>query len=147
MKLNECIYFLTTRLSRELKKSFDKNLEHLGLTSAMWCVLMVIIEQGEITQKEISECLSIETPTVTKILDNLSKRDYILRLPHKTDRRAFKVSLTEKGKKVKDEIINSGECFMKFVKRDLDEFEKEAIKNLLTKIYISVKGDDKKNLS
>jgi MarR family transcriptional regulator for hemolysin len=140
MKLNECIYFLTTRLSRELKKVFDRKLERLGLTSAMWCVLMVIVENKEINQKEISEYLSIETPTVTKILDNLAKRDYIQRLPDESDRRAFKVVLTQKGNEVKEELTTLGECFMATVKRDLTEEEKEIVKKLLNKLYLSVKS-------
>jgi DNA-binding MarR family transcriptional regulator len=77
MRLEECIYFLTTRLSRELKKIFDRKLEAFGLTSAMWCVLMVIVEHDDITQKDISDILSIETPTVTRILDSYCLLNYI----------------------------------------------------------------------
>lgn len=141
MKLNECIYFLTTRLSRELKKVFDKNLSKFGLTSAMWCTLMVIIENPEVNQKDISNILCIETPTVTRILDNLEKRGFIMRIPHESDRRSFKVKLTEKGENLKHEIINYGECFMSWVKRDLSTDEKKSLNNLLNKLYISVKKD------
>ena len=140
MKLNECIYFLTTRLSRELKKVFDRKLDKLGLTAAMWCTLMVIIENEKINQKEISEYLSIETPTVTKILDNLAKRDFIMRVADKSDRRSFNVVLTDKGKAMKEELINVGECFMATVKKDLTDDEKKLIKNLLNKLYFSVKN-------
>ncbi len=139
MKLNQCIYFLTTRLSRELKKLFDKKLESLSLTSSMWCVLMAIIENGEITQKELSVILSIEGPTTTKIIDNLEKRGFITRVPHETDRRAYKISLTEKGKNIQKEIFKYGDCFMKEVKSNLTEKEKEQLHYLLNKIYDNIK--------
>ena len=141
MRLSECIYFLTTRLSRELRKVFDKKLDKFGLTSAMWCTLMVIIENPGVNQKDISDILCIETPTVTRILDNLEKRGYILRVSHEYDRRSFKVKLTKKGEELKEEISYYGECFMSWVKRDLSEEEKVIIKNLLNKLYESVKKE------
>ncbi len=139
MKLNECVYFLTTRLSRELKKLFDKRLEELSLTSSMWCVLMAVIENGEITQKELSDILSIEGPTTTKIIDNLEKRGFIKRVPHETDRRAYKISLTEKGKAIEKDIFKYGDCFMKDVKSSLTDKEKKELHKLLNKIYNNIK--------
>ncbi len=139
MKLNECVYFLTTRLSRELKKIFDKRLEKLSLTASMWCVLMAIMENGEITQKELSVILSIEGPTTTKIIDNLEKRGFIKRVPHETDRRAYKIKLTDKGIKIKEEIFKYGDCFMKDVKSNLTEEEKKQLHILLNKIYDNIK--------
>ena len=139
MKLNECIYFLTTRLSRELKKLFDKKLESLSITSSMWCVLMAIIENKEITQKELSSILSIEGPTTTKIIDNLEKRGFIRRVTHETDRRSYKISLTNKGKEIKKEVLKLGDCFMKEVKSSLTEEEKKQLHYLLNKVYKNLK--------
>jgi methionyl-tRNA formyltransferase len=61
-------------------------------------------------------------------LDNLEKRDFIKRIPHETDRRSFKVHLTDKAKELKSKLAETGECFMDWVKRELDENEKNMVK-------------------
>ena len=140
MKLNDCIYFLTTRLSRELKKAFDKKLEEYQLTSAMWCALMAVFENESLTQKELSDILCIETPTVTKIIDNLEKKGLILRAPYEGDRRAYRIQSTDKAKNIKDDIFNVGSDFMQWVKRDLSSDEKDSVKQLLDKLYQSLQN-------
>ncbi len=140
LKLNDCIYFLTTRLSRELKKVFDKKLEKYQLTSAMWCVLMAVFENESLTQKELSDILCIETPTVTKIIDNLEKKGLIIRAPYEGDRRAYRIKSTDKAKEIKDDIFNVGNDFMQWVKRDLSPEEKDSVKHLLDKLYQSLQN-------
>ena len=140
MKLNDCIYFLTTRLSRELRKQFDDYLSKIDLTASGWCVLMCIIEHNEsITQKEIADILALETPTVTRILDILQKKGFINRIPHPQDRRCFIIKLTEKGKSMKNEIFLYGECFMKSVANFITESEFKLFKDILEKLYHNIK--------
>ena len=142
MKLNDCIYFLTTRLSRELKKQFDEYLSEINLTASGWCVLMVIIENNEsITQREIANILCLETPTVTRILDILQKNGFIERMSHPEDRRCFIIKLTKKGKDLKEKLYSYGECFMKGVTSFLSENEVNFFKDTLNKIYEKIKSE------
>ncbi len=141
MKLEDCIYFLTTRLSRELRKKFDEFLTDIDITASGWCVLMTIIENNEnITQREIAEILSLETPTVTRILDLLQKKGFIKREPHPEDRRCFIVKLTEKGRKITNDIIRYGECFMSCVTNLLNENDLKLFKEILKKLYFDIKN-------
>ncbi len=140
MKLTDCIYFLTTRLSRELRKQFDEYLSEINLTASGWCVLLCVIENNEkITQREIANILSLETPTVTRILDILQKNGFIDRIPHPEDRRCFIIKLTEKGKNIKKELYNYGECFMNSVTSLLTEEELKNFKNILNRMYSQIK--------
>ncbi len=142
MKLNDCIYFLTTRLSRELRKQFDEYLQEIGLTASGWCVMMCVIENNEnITQREIAEILCLETPTVTRILDILQKNGFIDRIPHPEDRRCFIIKLTNKGIQIKDKILSYGECFMSGVTSKMENEEIKLFKNILNKIYLKIKKE------
>ncbi len=141
MKLNDCIYFLTTRLSRELKKQFDEYLSEIDLTASGWCVLLCVIENNErITQREIADILCLETPTVTRILDNLQKNGFVERIPHPDDRRCFIIKLTKKGKDIKEKLYSYGECFMKGVSSLLSKDELEKFKENLNNIYNNIKS-------
>ena len=142
MKLNDCIYFLTTRLSRELRKQFDEFLSEINLTASGWCVMMVIIENNEsITQREIANILCLETPTVTRILDILQKNGFIERMPHPEDRRCFIIKLTKKGNNLKEKLYSYGECFMKGVTSFLSDNEVKFFKEALNKIYEKIKSE------
>ncbi len=141
MKLNDCIYFLTTRLSRELKKQFDEYLSEIDLTASGWCVLLCVIENNErITQREIADILCLETPTVTRILDNLQKNGFVERIPHPDDRRCFIIKLTKKGKDIKEKLYSYGECFMKGVSSLLSKDELDKFKENLNNIYNNIKS-------
>jgi len=138
LKLKDCIYFLSARLSRKLKKDFDKKLEPFGLTASCWCVLMVLFENGSLTQKEIADILFVETPTITKMLDNLSKRGFVVRTPHANDRRAFTIQLTKKALSMKNKILTIGDNFMCSVKSNISDSDMNSVKTLL-KVFLKHK--------
>ncbi|MBN2332524.1 MAG: MarR family transcriptional regulator [Deltaproteobacteria bacterium] len=135
MKLHDCTYFLANRLTRSLKRAFDLRLEVHGLTAATWCAMMALAEKGPLTQKELSEILALENPTVTRTVDRLVEKGFIERrlVPH--DRRYSVVSMTGKGAAILGQIEEVGSCFMGWVTRDLDDEEVRVLKQLLIRIH------------
>ncbi|RLB69753.1 MAG: hypothetical protein DRH04_04695, partial [Deltaproteobacteria bacterium] len=123
MKLHDCTYFLANRLTRSLKRAFDNRLAPHGLTAATWCVMMALAENGPLTQKQLSETLALENPTVTRTIDRLVDKGFVVRQPVLQDRRYYTISLTEKGKKIQRQINEVGQCFMGWVTRDLEKEE------------------------
>lgn len=134
MKLHDCTYFLANRLTRALKRTFDRRLEPYGLTAATWCALMALAENGPLTQKKLAEILALENPTVTRTIDRLVEKGFVVRhsVPH--DRRSSTISLTAKGKGIRQQINEVGHCFMSWVTRDLTADELRMFKGLLVRI-------------
>lgn len=73
--------------------------EHgIDLTVDQWSVLKMIYEQGDLSHKELAECCEKDQPTLTRIIDLLIKKQYVIRVTHPTDRRSLQIHLTDLGK-------------------------------------------------
>ncbi len=95
---------------------------------------MSLAENGPLTQKRLSEILALENHTVTRTIDRLVEKDFVVRqsVPH--DRRFSLVFLTEKGNGIRQQINEVGHCFMGWVTRDLTDDELLMFKGLLVRI-------------
>ena len=71
----------------------------LGLTEATWRPLVHVRRLGDgVRQKELAASLSIEGPSLVRLLDNLERRGLIERREDETDRRARGIHLTRAGR-------------------------------------------------
>lgn len=75
--------------------------------------------------KEIAEFLSTTKSNVTNVVDSLEKRGLVVREMDPVDRRTYRVVLTEKGKKIFEEILSNFESLLKSV---LEKFSEEDLK-------------------
>ena len=69
----------------------------LDITMAQLRILFYLSAVGCSTPGEIASALSIARSAVTPLLDRLSRRKMLVRKLDSSDRRSFKVRLTEKG--------------------------------------------------
>ena len=104
-KIDECLGFIANRLVRVFQKAFDKKLEGHGITSAQFCVLVKLLEEEGITQTELAHRLYIESPTLVRTLDKMEEAGLIERRRDPSDRRAYHIHLTPKGRKMR-KLIN-----------------------------------------
>jgi DNA-binding MarR family transcriptional regulator len=56
------------------------------------------------TQANLAEALGVEPPTVTKMLQRMEAADLVSRRPDVSDRRAIRVSLTPKGRRLRGRV-------------------------------------------
>lgn len=92
--------------SRAWRSLMDERLRGLGLSQAKWLALLHVHRGGtDMTQKELAGRLGVEGPTITALLDRLTRDDYIERHESPTDRRAKTVHLTPKAKQLMKKIM------------------------------------------
>src|SRR5260370_41861056 len=90
--------FNVARLSRRLRQAVDAELHTFGLTDATWRPLAYVGRLGGgVRQKELATALSIEGPSLVRLLDNLERRGLIERREDENDRRARGIYLTRPG--------------------------------------------------
>lgn len=71
------------------------------------CHALVEIGRAKsISLKELSNILGLDISTMSRTVDNLVKKDFVLRSPSKVDRRSIDIELTEKGLLTFEEIEN-----------------------------------------
>ncbi len=84
-----------------LREVIDARLEPLGLSQARWRPLLCLhLNGGPMTQVELARMLSVESPTVVRLLDRLGECGWIVRRACPQDRRAYHVELTPRARRL-----------------------------------------------
>src|SRR6267142_741141 len=85
-----------------LNQAFRRRIAHLNLTPDQFTVMRTLLE-GDVrglTQRELSRLMSSDPNTVASLLERMEKAGYAERQPHERDRRAHRIKLLPKGRKV-----------------------------------------------
>lgn len=90
--------FRVARIAGRLRQAIDSELCLLGLTEATWRPLVYARRLGDgVRQKELSTALSIEGPSLVRLLDHLERRGPIERREDESDHRARGIHLARAG--------------------------------------------------
>lgn len=114
-------------LSAFMEKGYD-------ITFEQWTVMNVLYAEPGLIQSEIAEKTYKDKTNVTRILDVLSKNGYVVRENHASDRRSSCVYLTDKGRKMFDDLIPYIESINEQFKEGISEEELEVLTNILGRI-------------
>ena len=133
MKLDNQLCFSLYAASREVIKTYKPQLDKYGLTYTQYIAMLVVWEYEKITVKEMGQKLHLDSGTLTPVLKKLLSMELINKYRDKNDDRVVIVEVTEKGRKMRDEIIEVPEkMYCKFGKSIEDVVElKRLLDNLL----------------
>ena len=122
---------LIIKFSNELSKcniDISKELGSYEMQIKQFHYLALIEKTPNMTFSELSEILNITKPSVTEIINKLTKLECVYREQSSSDKRVFYIKLTEKGKKiVKLKEISAG----KFAEERLGSLTDEEISNFM----------------
>jgi len=101
--------FLVARIARRMRQAVDGEMRLIGLTEATWRPLMYVRSLGDgVRQKELATAMSVEGPSLVRLLDNLERRGLIERREDETDRRARGIYLTRAGRDLAVRVAKVG---------------------------------------
>jgi len=80
-----------------LRKAFGRRAANLGVTGAQWKVLFRLTLHPGLRQVELADMLDIEAITLSRIVDRLEEAGCVERVADPTDRRAWRLQVTEKA--------------------------------------------------
>ena len=104
LKLKNQLCFPLYAAARRVTGVYTPYLKPLGLTYTQYIVFMVLWEQDGLQVSEIGEKLLLDSGTLTPLLKKMEAQGYLTRTRSKLDERSVIVSLTEKGKALKEEV-------------------------------------------
>ena len=87
--------FLLNDVARLMRTVYDRRVKSLGLTRSQWWVLNHLFRGDGVTQTELAETLEIEKATLGRLVDRLEAKGWVRREDDATDRRAWRVYLTD----------------------------------------------------
>ncbi|NUF84161.1 MarR family winged helix-turn-helix transcriptional regulator [Acinetobacter seifertii] len=106
LKLENQLCFLIYSTNLALNQLYRKLLTPLGITYPQYLVMLVLWEKDKITVSEIGNKLFLESSTLTPILKKLEAMQFVNRTRSKEDERQVIITLSEKGKELKQQAVN-----------------------------------------
>jgi DNA-binding MarR family transcriptional regulator len=127
----DCLYFTTTSLARQLEREWTRAFKPFGLTPSQAFMLRAILNKAPLLHAALAEELNLTRPTVSRTLDGLEKLGLVKRSQARADGREMELNPTPIAIALQDQInAASGEVTRKMKKLlGSDEFD-SAVLNL-----------------
>ena len=93
------------------------------------------VELPGVPISRLSDLLLHSKPATSRILRVLEEKDYIVRIPSKTDRRTVYVTLTEAGQKKNKEIVSHINQYMNQILVGLGPEDTAVLLRLMDRLY------------
>ena len=94
----EDVNYQLIQLMKEHRQRAEEALSQLGLHVSQELVLFVLWREEGLSHSELSACLRVELPTVTKAVQRMERAGLLIRQADEQDTRVSRVYLTEKGR-------------------------------------------------
>jgi len=98
-------YISLLRASDTIASQVGNLLNKNKLTMSQFGILESLYYLGPMCQKQLGSKILKSTANITTVIDNLEKRNFVVRVRQKDDRRFITVNLTEKGSEYVSKIM------------------------------------------
>jgi DNA-binding MarR family transcriptional regulator len=129
--------FILDRTARRVKQYAQQKfkLAAFDITVDQWLVMKNLAENELLSQTELAQLVFKDQPTLTRIIDILSKKGYVERALHPQDRRSFQLVLTPTGQTKVQELKPIVAKIREKAWENLDEQDFDEFKRILNTIY------------
>ncbi len=107
------ICFKLNKVRRKIHRYYESKLAPFNITPVQFYVLSALWDKDELKFKDLAHRLDMDGATLTGILDRMEKRGFIEKKADPDDRRSVLVSLTDKSKEIRPQMID--------IAQDLDQ--------------------------
>ena len=125
--------------SRLLRNHIDQRAKERGTTRAQWIVLFRLRQQEGLSQVDLADVLELQPISLVRLLDRLVDHKLLERKPDPNDRRANRLFLTPKGRKLVDDLDSLRDAVARDVLRDIPENAVESTLETLVEMKERIK--------
>jgi DNA-binding MarR family transcriptional regulator len=122
---------LILAVKRKCQRNEEEIQEELGLSQAEFNALIVLDEGQEVSGCAFAERMALSPSRGSRVLDLLVTDGYLKTAAASADRRAIVISLTPKGRRAKQRIVDHMEACERRICSDLDDRTVSRIKDAL----------------
>ncbi len=135
----ETTSFLHATTCRITRTYGAKLLAEIGLYPGQEMILALLWQEDGLTHSYITEHLGLQPPTVTRMLQRMESSGLIKRSPDPADNRVLRVSLTQKGCDIRQQIEDIWQRVEEQLLAGFSVEEKIIFRRLLMQIQQNVK--------
>jgi len=112
MKMEYQVGFLLSRATWAMNNAVNRLLRengHADISVAYFAVLQALWENDRMSITDLGEKAQLEKSTMTSLIDRMEGAGLVRREDHPTDRRAYQICLTTRGKELEqslDEVVS-----------------------------------------
>ena len=136
--LDSYLPYLLNRAGQRIAASFGDEVRPLGATLQMWRVLAALRERDGRRMGDLSETTSIEVSTLTRLVDNMEKKDLVARRRDGDDARVILLHVTSAGRRLTQRILPIAERYETVALAGFNAAEAEVLKAALRRLYANM---------
>ncbi len=131
----KAIWLFANNIIRTSRQMVNEGLRPLNLSSAEGNILLHLFTQNnEVRQDDIVGQLDISKPAVSRALESLEKKGYVIRSKDFIDRRASRVLLTDSARKIRPKVEHVYNEVYSIAARGVSEEEIYKFINLFSRV-------------
>lgn len=132
---------LLSQTARLIRKAFDVRARTIGVTRAQWQVLYHLKSHAGIKQAGLAELLEVEPITAGRMIDRMADAGLVERRADPTDRRAWRLYITQQGSDVLDRLQPLAEVTIETALNGLERDERDKLFESLKKVRSNLLRD------
>ena len=133
----QSLFFLIKRTSKAFRGTLNHRFAEAGhnVTSEQWRILRCLWNQDGQRQQDLADLVHKDKTSITRIIDCMERRDLAVRVPDRMDRRQKLIYLTNKGKILREELMQIVQEISLEAQEDIELEHLDIFKNVLAKIH------------
>lgn len=139
--LEESLGYITGRVARALGTRLNRNFSDAGfnVTCEQWSVLVNLWQKNGQSQQDLAGTTCKDKTSMTRLIDNMEKRNLVVRIPNKEDKRQKLIYLTKKGKDEQKRLMKIVERTLQEAIKNCDPKKVNVCKSVLGEVYENIK--------
>jgi DNA-binding MarR family transcriptional regulator len=138
--IEESLGYLINRAARAFANQLATELRPFDVGIGQWAVLLHLWGNDSMTQAQLARRVAIEQPTMVRTIDRMERDGLVARTPDPNDKRASRITLTERGWALRDALVPLAAGVNRAATATLSDDEAETLRRLLAKLVAAEAG-------
>jgi DNA-binding MarR family transcriptional regulator len=138
--IEDSLGYLINRTARAFANRLAAELRPFDIGIGQWAVLVHLWGTDGMTQAQLARRVAIEQPTMVRTIDRMERDDLVRRTPDPSDRRATRIMLTERGERLRDDLVPLAAKVNTAASEGLTDEEVTILRRLLVKLLAAEAG-------
>ena len=123
-----------------LRAGSPRELRPFDVGIGQWAVLLHLWANDGLTQAQLARRVAIEQPTMVRTIDRMERDGLVTRTPDPNDGRASRISLTDRGRALRDDLVPLADEVNRAATGTLTDEEVATLRRLLGKLVDAEAG-------
>jgi DNA-binding MarR family transcriptional regulator len=129
---------LTFKLLANCQEKEARLAENHGLTQSEFRCLRLFNKDDVLNNKQVAERMNLSPSRLTRIIDGLVAKNYIIRQIEPSDRRNMKVTLSKRGKVITQKLNDAYVKIHKEILEDIDKSQHKPLINAMENLLVAL---------